>query len=586
MIHGNLEGIRESALNELEKLYDAEFARDQFLPDRLLNVLVRYTEQINREMLVYLGRDGSVLEIAIGSIGSIALPELHLRRNLDRLSGFRCIHTHPGGNAELSSVDLQALRLMRFDSMCAVGVRDGACTGVSAAFLGEMEYDNFSIVLKGPVKASRIPQMNWMSEIEQAEVRVKEAIAKGGIVEQSEKVMLISTDSEESLEELASLAETAGAMVITRVMQNRLKPDPATFIGSGKAEELSLVCQAMEIDLAIVDDELTGAQQRNLENILGVRVIDRTALILDIFAQRAQTAEGKLQVELAQMKYRLPRLTGMGTVLSRLGGGIGTRGPGETQLEVDRRRIRKRIDDLQNQLKELKRQRDMRRARRDKQGQTTVALVGYTNAGKSTLLNALSGADVLVEDKLFATLDPVMRNVELPENRSCLLVDTVGFIRKLPHQLVEAFHSTLEEALYADLLVVVSDVSNPQYSEQRDTVFRVLNDLGAGNKPVLEALNKADRAKIGDQVEPADAILISAKEGRGLDRLKEEISKRIAAMRHAVEIVVPYSKGNVLSLIHAKGQVTGEEYLAEGTKVSCLLDSANYQRVLRMLKDE
>ena len=584
MIHGNLEGIRESALSELEKLYDAEFERDQFLPDRLLNVLVRYTEQINREMLVYLGRDGSVLEIAIGSIGSIALPELHLRRNPDRLSGFRCIHTHPGGDARLSSVDLQALRLLRFDSMCAVGVQDGRCTGISAAFLGEMEYDNFSIVMRGPVKPGRIPQMNWMNEIEQAEVRVKEAIARGGIVEESEKAMLISTDSEESLEELASLAETAGAMVITRVMQNRLKPDPATFIGSGKAEELSLVCQAMEIDLAIVDDELTGAQQRNLENVLGVRVIDRTALILDIFAQRAQTAEGKLQVELAQMKYRLPRLTGMGTVLSRLGGGIGTRGPGETQLEVDRRRIRKRIDDLQGQLRELKRQRDMRRARRDKQGQTTVALVGYTNAGKSTLLNALSGADVLVEDKLFATLDPVMRNVELPENRSCLLVDTVGFIRKLPHQLVEAFHSTLEEALYADLLVVVSDVSNPQYREQRETVFRVLNELGAGGKPVLEALNKADRAKIGDEVEPADAILISAKEGRGLDRLKEEISKRIAAMRHAVELVVPYDKGNVLSLIHAKGQVTAEEYLAEGTKVNCLLDSANYQRVLSMLK--
>ncbi|MGN0762505.1 MAG: GTPase HflX, partial [Aristaeellaceae bacterium] len=431
MIHGNLEGIRDSYLRELETLYEASFDRDLFLPEELLHVLVRFTELINREMLVYLGRDGSVLEIAIGSIGSIALPELHLRRNLDRLSGFRCIHTHPGGNAELSSVDLQALRLMRFDSMCAVGVRDGACTGVSAAFLGEMEYDNFSIVLKGPVKASRIPQMNWMNEIEQAEVRVKEAIAKGGIVEQSEKVMLISTDSEESLEELASLAETAGAMVITRVMQNRLKPDPATFIGSGKAEELSLVCQAMEIDLAIVDDELTGAQQRNLENVLGVRVIDRTALILDIFAQRAQTAEGKLQVELAQMKYRLPRLTGMGTVLSRLGGGIGTRGPGETQLEVDRRRIRRRIDDMQAELNNIKKQRDMRRARREKQEQVIVALVGYTNAGKSTLLNALSGSDVLVEDKLFATLDPVLRQIELPENRRCMLVDTVGFIRKL-----------------------------------------------------------------------------------------------------------------------------------------------------------
>ena len=585
MIHGNLEGIRNSVLAELEKLYDAEFERDLFLPEELLRVLVHHTEHINREMLVYLGRDGSVLEIAIGSIGSIALPELHLRRNLDRLSGFRCIHTHPGGDARLSSVDLQALRLMRFDSMCAVGVQDGKCTGISAAFLGEVEYDNFSIVMHGPVSAHRIPQQNWMNEIEMAEERVKEAIAKGGLVEQSEKVMLISTDSEESLEELASLAETAGAMVITRVMQNRQRPDPATFIGSGKAEELSLVCQAMEIDLAIVDDELTGAQQRNLENVLGVRVIDRTALILDIFAQRAQTAEGKLQVELAQMKYRLPRLTGMGTVLSRLGGGIGTRGPGETQLEVDRRRIRKRIDDLNGQLKEIKRQRDMRRARRDKQGQTTVALVGYTNAGKSTLLNALSGADVLVEDKLFATLDPVMRNVDLPENRSCLLVDTVGFIRKLPHQLVEAFHSTLEEALYADLLVVVSDASNPQYQQQRETVFRVLDELGAGDRPVLEALNKADRAKISeDSLEPADAIIISAQTGRGLDRLKEEISRRIAAMRHRAELVIPYDKGNVLSLIHNKGQVLSEDYLAEGTKVECLLDSALYQRVLSMLK--
>ena len=584
MIHGNLEGIRESALNDLEKLYDAEFERDVFLPDRLLNVLVHYTEQINREMLVYLGRDGSVLEIAIGSIGSIALPELHLRRNLDRLSGFRCIHTHPGGDARLSSVDLQALRLLRFDSMCAVGVQDGRCTGISAAFLGEMEYDNFSIVMYGPVKPGRIPHEKWLHEIDMAEERVKQAIAKGGIVEEAEKVMLISTDCEESLEELASLAETAGAMVITRVIQNRQKPDPATFIGSGKAEELSLVCQAMEIDLAIVDDELTGAQQRNLENKLGVRVIDRTALILDIFAQRAQSAEGKLQVELAQMKYRLPRLTGMGTVLSRLGGGIGTRGPGETQLEVDRRRIRKRIDDLQAQIKEIKRQRDMRRARRDKQGQNTVALVGYTNAGKSTLLNALSGAEVLVEDKLFATLDPVLRNVDLPENRSCLLVDTVGFIRKLPHQLVEAFHSTLEEALFADLLVVVSDVSNPQYQQQRETVFHVLNELGAGDRPVLEAMNKADRAKLTEAVVPSDAILISAKTGMGLEELKTEISKRIAAMRHRAELVIPYDKGNVLSLIHNKGQVMAEEYLAEGTKVDCLLDAALYARVLSMLK--
>ena len=583
MIHGNLTGIRESTLAELEKLYDAEFGRADFLPDRLLNILVRYTDLLNREMLVYLGRDGTVLEIAIGNIGSIALPELHLRRNLDRLSGFRCIHTHPGGEARLSDVDLQALRLLRFDSMCAVGVGEGRCTGISAAFLGELEYDNFSIVVKGPVKPGRIPQQLWLKEIELAEERVKAAIEKGGIVEEAEKVMLISTDSEESLDELASLAETAGAMVITRVIQNRQKPDSATYIGSGKAEELALVCQAMEIDLAILDDELTGAQQKNLENILGVRVIDRTALILDIFAQRAQSAEGKLQVELAQMKYRLPRLQGMGTVLSRLGGGIGTRGPGETRLEVDRRRIRRRIDDLEGQLKEIKKQRDLRRARREKTGQITVALVGYTNAGKSTLLNALSGADVLVEDKLFATLDPVMRQVELPENRRCLVVDTVGFIRKLPHQLVQAFRSTLEEALYADLLVVVSDLSSPNYAQQRATVFEVLNDLGAGDKPILEALNKADRVNVTGMIEPADAILISAKEGRGLDALKTEISRRIAAMRHRTELMIPYDKGGALSLIHSKGQVLSEEYTDAGTKVVALLDAALYQRVTGML---
>ena len=584
MIHGNTAGIRESMLAELEKLYDAEFERDQFLPDRLLNTLVRFTDQINREMLVYLGRDGAVLEIAIGDIGSIALPELHLRRNLDRLSGFRCIHTHPGGDARLSTVDLQALRLLRFDSMCAVGVQDARCTGVCAAFLGETEYDKLSILTYGPVKPGRIPQQLWMHEIELADARVSAAIAKGGIVEETEKAMLISTDSEQSLDELAGLAETAGALVITRVLQNRQKPDPATYIGSGKAEELSLACQALEIDLAIFDDELTGAQRRNLETALGVRVIDRTALILDIFAQHAQSAEGKLQVELAQMKYRLPRLTGQGAEMSRLGGGNGTRGAGETQLEVDRRRIRKRIDDLERELKEIKQRRDLRRARREKQGQTTVALVGYTNAGKSTLLNALAGSDVLVEDKLFATLDTVMRNVDLPENRSCLLVDTVGFIRKLPHPLVQAFRSTLEEAIYADLLIVVSDLSSPNYKQQRDTVFEVLNDLGATDRPILEVLNKADRVKPDTIVEPADAILISARDGMGLETLKAEIARRIAAMRHRAELVIPYSKGNLLSMIHSSGQVLSEEYLAEGTKVDCLLDMALYQKIVNQLK--
>lgn len=565
-------------------MYDMEFARDQFLPDRLIALLIRYTDILNREMMVYLSRDGEILEVAIGNISSIGLTEMHLRRNFDRLTGFRCIHTHPGGNANLSMVDIQALRLLRFDAMVAVGVQDGRATGISAAFLGNLEYNQLSVLRFGPVKPGRIPQKEWLREIEQSEERVQRAIQEGGIVDTSEKVMLISTDSEDSLDELASLAGTAGAVIVSKIMQKRAKPDPATFIGSGKAEELSLLCQTLEVDLAILDDELTGAQQKNLENALGVRVIDRTALILDIFARRAQSAEGKLQVELAQMKYRLPRLAGSSQALSRLGGGIGTRGPGETRLETDRRHIRKRIDDLTKELSELTRQRGMRRARRSKMEQTTVALVGYTNAGKSTLLNAMSGSDVLVEDKLFATLDPVIRQVDLPDNHKCMMVDTVGFIRKLPHALVEAFKSTLEEALSADLLLIVSDLSSPFYKQQREVVYDVLNQLGAQGKPVLEVLNKCDKAEIGAIIEPADAVMISAAGGYGLDNLKNAISEHIAAMRHPVEMLIPYDKGNVLSLLHSQGQVESEEYLENGVKVVCLLDSTLFARVNKMLE--
>ncbi len=584
MIHGNVTGIRDSVLAELEKLYEMEFERDQFLPDRLLALLVRHTMALGRELMVYMTREGSILEVAVGSIASVGLPERHLRRNTERLSGIRCIHTHPGGDARLSDVDEQALRLLRFDAMCAVGVENNLATGISAAFLGEAAYGRLSVVSFGPVKPGRIPQNLWMREIELAERRVEQAIRELDQVDEAEKALIISTDSETSLDELAALASTAGAIVVARTLQKR-KPDPATYIGSGKAESLQLECQALQIDLAIVDDELSGAQQRNLEEVLGVHVIDRTALILDIFARRAESREGKLQVELAQMKYRLPRLTGLGASLSRLGGGIGTRGPGESKLEVDRRRIRERIDDLSAELQELSRQRDARRARRRKTEQTVVALVGYTNAGKSTLLNALSGSNVLVEDKLFATLDPVIRKLPLPEGGECMLVDTVGFIRKLPHELVDAFRSTLEEALYADLLVVVSDMSSPQYMEQRRTVLDVLASLGAGDKPMIEALNKADITQdIGD-IEPPDAIVISANTGAGLDRLKAEIAKRVQKLRTRVELVVPYEKGAALNLLHKEGQILEEEYLAEGTRVVAMLDGALHQRALKLMKE-
>jgi GTP-binding protein HflX len=338
----------------------------------------------------------------------------------------------------------------------------------------------------------------------------------------------------------------------------------------------------MELDLAIFDDELTGAQARNLEEILGCRVIDRTALILDIFARRAQSYEGKLQVELAQMKYRLPRIQGLGVALSRLGGGIGTRGPGETQLEADRRRIRNRITDLERDLRQLTRQREQRRARRRKVDQTIVALVGYTNAGKSTLLNALCGADALVEDKLFATLDPMLRNMALPGNRECLLADTVGFIRKLPHQLVQAFKSTLEEAVSADLILIVSDAASPDYAAQREVVADVLSELGAAGKPTMEALNKADALKELPEAAKG-AIPISALTGYGLDELRHEIGSRLAKLSHKARLTVPFNQGAVLSLIHERGQVLNEEYTPEGTVATCVIDGALYRRIESML---
>ncbi|MBR5986717.1 MAG: GTPase HflX [Clostridia bacterium] len=398
--------------------------------------------------------------------------------------------------------------------------------------------------------------------------------------------MLISIDGEDSLNELAALADTAGAVIVSREIQKLSHPDTATYIGSGKAAELALSCQTLEVDLAIADGELTASQQKNLENALGVRVIDRTSLILDIFAKRAATSEGKLQVELAQLKYRLPRLAGSSDALSRLGGGIGTRGPGETRLESDHRHIRSRIDELSNKLRQLESQRDLRRRRRSKDENVTVALVGYTNAGKSTLLNALSGADVFVEDKLFATLDPVTRRVELPDNRVCDVVDTVGFINKLPHSLVEAFKSTLEEAVSADLLLIVNDLSSPFAAKQRQVVGEVLASLGAQDKPVIEVYNKCDALKAPALELDGDGVVISALNGDGLDMLKQRISDEIAKMRHYAEILVPYSRGGALNMIHSKGMVDSEEYTAEGTLVKCWLDAVSYARVLKELSQD
>ncbi len=391
-----------------------------------------------------------------------------------------------------------------------------------------------------------------------------------------EKVILISADTGEfdvdvSLDELSQLAQTAGASEVARVVQKRDAYSAATVIGEGKLAEVKELCQRLDADLLIFDCELTASQIRNIEDETEVRVIDRTMLILDIFAKRAVSAEGKLQVELAQLRYRLPRLAGIGTHLSRLGGGIGTRGPGETQLETDRRHIRRRIDKLSDELKELEQRRSFSRGRRKKDNVQVGAIVGYTNAGKSTLLNLLTGADVLAEDKLFATLDPTSRAIELPDGRNLLIVDTVGLIRRLPHNLVEAFKSTLEEAACADIIIHVCDVSDPDLSEKTDVTLRTLAELGAADIPVVTVLNKCD--KIAENI-PTDekTVKISAKNNEGIDELLHAIAVNLPQTSKRMKLLLPYDKAGLSSQIRENGKIFSEEYTEKGVLLDALVD--------------
>lgn len=380
-------------------------------------------------------------------------------------------------------------------------------------------------------------------------------------------------DAETSIAELAELAKTANAEVVGEIIQKKSSYDPATCMGAGRLEELKDQLSALEAELVIFDHELTGIQVRNIENILDVRVIDRTTLILDIFAQRARTKEGKLQVELAQQKYRLPRLTGMGTSLSRLGGGIGTRGPGETKLETDKRHIRRRIEYLEDSLKELEKHRNFTRSRRKKDGILCAAIVGYTNVGKSTLMNALTDAGVLAENKLFATLDITSRSIELPDGRSIMLIDTVGLIRRLPHNLVEAFKSTLEEAAVSDIILNVQDLSSPEREEQAEVTEKLLSELGCDGIPVINVMNKADAALNLDTVFEDDKnVIISARHHDGFDRLLQCIMKNLPETAKRMKLLIPYDKTAFINSIRSEGKIFSEEYTECGTLIDALVD--------------
>ncbi len=400
--------------------------------------------------------------------------------------------------------------------------------------------------------------------------------------ERPERAVLVAVqlpdrpDTGPLLRELGELAKTAGAEVVGTLTQDRDRFEPGTYLGTGKLEELRELVLSVNADLVITDDELSPAQQKNLERALDVRVLDRTAVILDIFADHARTSEGKLQVELAQLRYNLSRLTGQGTALSRLGGGIGTRGPGEKKLEQDRRAVRNRIGQLRRELEEVKAHRELTRKERTKKGVPVAAVVGYTNAGKSTLLNVLTDAGILAEDKLFATLDTTTRLLELPGKQQILLTDTVGFIRKLPTELIRAFRSTLEEASYADYLIHVVDASDPEWETYRKTVYETLDLLEIREKPVLTVFNKMDvvEGEIHLRDERAEkTVRISAKTKEGLDQLTEALLEMIRGGKRRIEMVLSFDQMSILSEIRKKGELLAEEYLPEGVRIEAYVPS-------------
>lgn len=585
-IKGNIKGIRDSVIAELQKLYDMQ--SPQLVSQELAVKLADITEYINREISVYITRSGQIIEIAVGDNATVELPSFSGRRGAGRLSGIRCIHTHPGGNPYLSGVDISALKNNKYDAMVAIGVVSPDFTKSELTFgliTGIDSNENYTAECYGPYSIEDAENINFVNTVSTIERILDKQTGTASLQIVSERAILIGmewgrNDSlwtvDDSLEELKQLADTAGATVIKKFIQKRPKPDPAFFIGRGKVQELALYAQQENIDLCIFDDELSPAQQRNIESVMGIRILDRTALILDIFAQRARTNEGKLQVELAQLQYTLPRIMGKGLMLSRLGGGIGTRGPGETKLEVDRRRIRDRIAFIKDQIEKVKAVRSLHRSKRKKNNVFEVSLVGYTNAGKSTLLNTLTNSDIYAKDQLFATLDPTTRQLTLPNKQEIIITDTVGFIQRLPHQLIAAFRSTLEVVTEADLLVHVIDVSHELYKEQAAAVHEVLKEIGAETKPVITVYNKIDKlppdSKLTDRLAlEEDTVCISAAKKLNLETLQQMIESHLRSQAVEVTLCIPYAETAKAAKLHETANVLEQEYTENGAVIKVIL---------------
>jgi GTPase len=589
MIYGNIDGIRDSVLNKLENLYKIVMPKDIVCSYELVETLKEVSENVNREVSVAVNRRGTIVSIAVGDSSTVEIPEIADREK--HLSGIRIIHTHPNGNSTLSAVDISALIKYKLDCMLAIGISEGEFTDATMGFCS-VSNSRITAETTRKLKLEEMFSINIAERISDTDKLLKEADIEE---DESERAILVGIGSEDSIDELQELAKACGVKVLNKVIQHRSSIDTTFYVGKGKVEELALMRQVYSANVIIFDDELSASQVRNLEENIGAKVIDRTTLILDIFATRARSRESKIQVELAQLKYRLPRLSGLGTVLSRTGAGIGTRGPGEKKLETDKRRIREKIYDLNNELKKIRKVRETQREKRN--ALPKVSLVGYTNAGKSTLRNKLceiaftkdsiKKEKVFEADMLFATLDITTRAVLLPDNRVITLTDTVGFIKKLPHDLVEAFKSTLEEVVFSDLLIHVVDCSSHFVEEQIEAVDNVLGQLGAADKPMMLVLNKIDR--VGEEVVDAIAenhknvrtVRISAREGINLDLLLTEIAEVLPYTLKEVKFLIPYSDQALVAYLHRNAKVQEEEYRDDGTYIKALVDDETYSKCKR-----
>lgn len=596
MIKGNVDGIKDFILKELDSIYDITVTKNRVIEPEIIALIASISSRINREINVAIDRRGNIVEISIGDSSSVQLPLLNVQEK--RLSGIRVIHTHPNGNPNLSSIDISALTKLKLDCIAAIGVIEEKITGVVMGFCN-VDGDELSHEVTEVMNIPEFIDYDFLYRIEEIESILK----KRNIVENDDEyAILVGIDNDESLDELAELARACNVKVVGKFFQKKSKIDPCYFIGTGKVIELARFKQIKKANLIIFDEELSGLQVKNLEEVTGCKVIDRTVLILEIFATRARTREAKIQVELAQLKYRSSRLLGFGTTMSRTGGGVGTKGPGEKKLEIDKRRIRETIHDLKQELEKIRKTRITQREKRDESGIPKISLVGYTNVGKSTLRNLLVSMytadntskkeDVFAENMLFATLDITTRAITLPDKRVASLTDTVGFVRKLPHDLVEAFKSTLEEVSFSDLIIHVVDISSDTVVEQIKAVENVLNELNALDKPTFLALNKCEMAtpeqiaNVKEKFSNYQMIEISAKQNYNIDKFLDMTVSLLPQTTRKCTYLIPYTDTSMGAYLHRNAIIQSEDYEGEGVRIVAIVNDEVYNRCRKFMVEE